>query len=133
MRAIDSNVLVRYVARDDEAQFTAARRLLEDELDAKDPGLVVDVVLVETMWVLRRRYGASREELIGMLRALLDAPNFVIENRGVVNAALTKWQANGGDFADALIAEKAKASGAESTLTFDRKAVRMGMDLIETD
>lgn len=133
MRAIDGNVLIRYVARDDEAQFEAARRLFEDELDAKNPGLVVDVVLVETIWVLRRRYGASREELIGMLRALLDAPNFVIENRGVVSAALAKWQAHGGDFADALIAAKARALGAESTLTYDRKAVRMGMDLIETE
>lgn len=130
MRAIDSNVLVRYVTQDDAHQFERARRLIEQELDAENPGLVLDVVLVETVWVLRRLYRASREELTDVLKAVLDAPNFVVEDRSAVSGALSSWLSRGGDFADALIVEKAKAAGAVGTLTFDRKAVRVEMELL---
>jgi len=56
MIGVDTNVLVRYLVRDDPAQFERARRLISREVDTREPVLVSLLVLLETEWVLRSRY-----------------------------------------------------------------------------
>lgn len=131
MKAVDSNVLVRYVTADDALQFEAARILLEEELSPESPGLLIDLVLVETCWVLRRLYSATHEELLSVVRTLLDSQSLVVDGRDAVLDAFTSWERHGGDFADALIARRASRAGATTTLTFDLGAVRHGMTLLE--
>jgi predicted nucleic-acid-binding protein len=87
-------------------------------------------VLVEVCWVLRRLYAATAQELHDMIRDLLDARQLVIEQRAVVNAALTRWRGAGGDFADALVVACAGAGGCDRVVTFDRSAVKVGMTLL---
>ena len=130
MKAVDSNVLVRYITADDAAQFEAARILIEEELRPESPGLLIDLVLVETCWVLRRLYSATHPELLSIVRTLLDAPNLVVDCRDAVLDAFASWERHGGDFADALIARRASKAGATTTLTFDRGAARHGMTLL---
>ncbi|MXX54385.1 MAG: type II toxin-antitoxin system VapC family toxin, partial [Gemmatimonadetes bacterium] len=62
MIALDTNVLVRYLVRDDEQQAESARALLES-LTQERPGYACREVVVELVWVLERAYGVSRERI----------------------------------------------------------------------
>ncbi|MCQ8184410.1 PIN domain-containing protein [Parvularcula maris] len=133
MIGIDTNVLVRFLVQDDERQSEAASRFMEG-LSSDRRGFLSSVVLVETSWVLERAYGASREDIASALQGLLAAREIVIESPSVVRAALRLFSSSRSvQFADAMIVETAKAAGADSVVTFDRKASReAAMTLLST-
>ena len=121
MRGLDTNVLVRFLVRDDEAQFQRAARLI-DELSAADEEARLDlIVLCELVWVLRTGYGRSRAEIGSALEALLDAAPFAIEERDLVRQAVERFRSGKGDFADYVIGLRNQRAGCTDTLTFDRK------------
>ena len=96
--AVDTNVLVRAVVRDDAKQARAAIKLLKEaEIIA-----VSLICLCEFVWVLRRVYGFEHLDIAAALGALLEAGNVAV-NRPAVDAGLAVLNA-GGDFADGLIA-----------------------------
>lgn len=116
---VDTNVLVRFAVRDDENQWRAAAKALENaELIA-----ISLSCLCEMVWVLKGFYRFSKEEIAAVLHALLNAGNVVI-NRAVVEAGLAVLEA-GGDFADGAIAYEGGLMGGEIFLSFDKKAVAL--------
>jgi predicted nucleic-acid-binding protein len=131
MTGLDTNVLVRFLAQDDAAQSARATRLIERELSEREPAFIGLVVLVETCWVLERLYGATAAELRETVRDLLDTRQFVIEKRTVVLRAVARLGDGSGDLADALIAEGAAEAGCARTVTFDKRGVRLGMELLK--
>ena len=136
MIGLDTNVLVRYLAQDNAAQSAKATRLIEGELNERQPGFISLIVLVETCWVLKRLYGATPTELRETVNDLVDARQFSVERRPIVSRALTRLAKLAGstaataDIADALIAEIASDAGCERTMTFDKAAAKVGMTLI---
>lgn len=117
--AVDTNVLVRAVVRDDPDQARAAVQLLtEAELIAVAmPGLC------EFVWVLRRVYGFETSEIAQAIRALLAVKNVEV-NRPAAEAGLSLLEA-GGDFADGVIAYEGRWLGGETFVSFDRAAVSL--------
>lgn len=117
--AVDTNVLVRAVVRDDRAQAEVAAKWL------RNSSLLVVAVsaLCELVWVLRRLYGFKAAEVADTIRSLTSADN-VETNRPVVEAGLAMLDA-GGDFADGVIAYEGRWLGAETFVSFDEKAVGM--------
>lgn len=119
--AINTNVLLRYLLRDDEAQAERARRVIE----GGERVLITDVVLPETVWTLAgRRYHATRTALIDLVNNLLQDANVRFEDDEVVWSALQAYRRTEADFADALIvckAEKQADKGDElsAVYTFD--------------
>ena len=73
MIGLDTNVLVRFLVRDDEEQFERARRLIRREAQDGEPVRVSLLVLLETEWVLRSRYKLSKGEILGAFSELLSA------------------------------------------------------------
>lgn len=120
MIAIDTNVLLRLLTRDDAAQAAKAQRAIEAAEAAGDSVLVNDLVLAETLWTLASRYRTDKPDLLRSLHGLLDTATFTFENRSVLAEALVHYETSAADFADCVIAVKNAALGAESTLTFDR-------------
>lgn len=117
--AVDTNVLVRAVMRDDPAQADiAAQVLTEAQLVA-----VALPCLCEFVWVLLRVYGLPPSDAAAALRALLAAANVEV-NRPAVEAGLKVLDA-GGDFADGVIAHEGQWLGGETFLSFDKKAVAL--------
>lgn len=117
--AVDTNVLVRAVVRDDPDQARAAVQVLtEAELIA-----VATPCLCEFVWVLQRVYGFDTNEVARAIRALL-AVNKVEVNRPAAEAGLSLLEA-GGDFADGVIAYKGRWLGGETFVSFDRAAVSL--------
>ena len=113
MLAVDTNVVVRYLARDDARQTAQA-----DELFRSQQILILKTVILETEWVLRYSYGFDRGLIGAALRGDAGLPNVSIEDAAAVSYALD-WFADGMGFADAL--HVASAAGADHFVTFDRK------------
>lgn len=117
--AVDTNVLVRALVRDDPKQAAAADRVL------KHATLIAVSLpcLCELFWVLRRLYGFEPAAIATAIRALLGTEN-VIMNRPAVEAGLALVDA-GGDFADGVIAYEGTWLGAETFVSFDKKATSL--------
>ena len=129
MRALDTNVLVRYLAQDDARQSARATRLLEDELSAADRGYVSLVVLLETVWVMESRYGADAALVASILSDLLKAPTLQVQDAEAVRMALQRYAQGGVDLHDCLSVALATPHKAR-VLTFDARAARkLGMEL----
>ncbi|MFT3802641.1 MAG: type II toxin-antitoxin system VapC family toxin [Burkholderiaceae bacterium] len=115
----DTNVLVRTIVRDDEAQSARAVELLEQA----DMVAVSLQTLCELVWVLRGRYGVQRADIGVAIRALIDVGNVVV-NRPAAEAGLAMLKA-GGDFADGVIAHEGAWLGAQTFVSFDKQAVSL--------
>jgi predicted nucleic-acid-binding protein len=130
---LDTNVLVRVgvdAPNDDPEQARQARARLAS-LSVADPGYVTHVVLVETWWVLRRRYDRPANAVVGFLGQLCETSAIIVQDRDLVLVALDAVREQGADFADALIVAISSAAGAPRVETFDRKAIaRAGMQPI---
>ena len=114
MIAVDTNVLLRYLLHDDEAQAARADAVF----NADETTLITDVVLVETVWtLLGRKYRLDKADLVTVLERLFSEPNVRFEDDQVVWRALQAYRsvpragasrsAKGAGFADALIVFKA--------------------------
>jgi len=114
---VDTNVLVRAAVRDDPKQAAVAAKLLRS---AKMIAVAVPS-LCEFVWVLRRVYGLAPAAAAAAIRALLATAN-VEMNRPAVEAGVAVLDA-GGDFADGVIAYEGRWLGAETFVSFDKKAV----------
>jgi predicted nucleic-acid-binding protein len=123
VKGIDTNILVRYLIRDDLEQLRVASRFIEGDCSEQEPGFVNQIVLAELVWVLERGYKLDRSVVVGALDALLLARQLSIEHPDDVRAAVSDYL-NGADFADSLIAAANARVGCEYTATFDRKAAR---------
>jgi predicted nucleic-acid-binding protein len=119
--ALDTNILVRFITRDDPVQTRHADHLLET---AGDIFLLLDVVLIELFWTLRRLYAFSNEEVIEVLEAFSSRMDIEFEERNRFERALALSK-KGHDFADILIIEMARHGDATAFATFDKNLVKL--------
>jgi len=125
MLGIDTNVLVRYLVQDDEAQFEKSRRLIKREVVAGRKVFVNQLVLMETEWVLRSRYVIPKVQIIEAISGLLDSAEIHFEDEPTIEEALFIWKDSAADFADCLIGAKNRRLGCRATATFDAKASKL--------
>jgi predicted nucleic-acid-binding protein len=113
VRAIDTNVVVRFLVADDKRQAKAARAAIE-----AGGIFIARTVVLESEWVLRSGYGFAPARVATALRGLAGLPGVSVEEPAVLERALD-WMEGGMDFADAL--HLAKAEGCSAFLSFDPK------------
>ena len=116
MIAVDTNVLARYVVRDDETQAKQAQRLI-----ATSDVFVGVTVVLELEWVLRSRYGYDRHRIVNAIRGIAGRSSVRVERARAVAQALDHAE-QGMDLADAMhLALRKDATG---FATFDRAMIR---------
>lgn len=125
MIGVDTNLLVRHLVQDDEAQARMVRRFFRRECTVESPGWINRIVLCELVWVLERAYRYSRAEIADALEALAQTAEFRLEDGAAVWAALQEYKAGIADFADNLLSITNRERGCEATATLDRKAGRL--------
>lgn len=118
--ALDTNVLVRLVVQDDEAQAARALALLEECRERDESCFVAALALCELAWVLRRVYKASHADVADTLRLLLDTSLLEFEDADLLRVALRAYTEGRADFADCVIGALGRRQGARTTFTFDR-------------
>jgi predicted nucleic-acid-binding protein len=116
VRAIDTNVVVRFLTQDDAAQFRRARAALEGGAI-----FISTTVLLESEWVLRSAYRFSARRIAASLRGLAGLPGVTLEEPALLAKALDALD-GGMDFADAL--HLGKAEGCSAFLSFDRELAK---------
>jgi predicted nucleic-acid-binding protein len=125
MLGLDTNVLVRFLVRDDEEQFERAEKLIRRAAIAGDPVYISLLVLLETEWVLRSRYKLGKPEILGTFSELLNSMDVAFEDEPSIEEALFVWKDSPAQFADCLIGARYRALGCVATATFDSDAVKL--------
>lgn len=123
MIAIDANVIVRLLTKDDEGQYQAAYGLFE-----REQVFIPTTVILETEWVLSYAYRFKPEQIINAFRALFGLSNVDLEHPLLVAEALD-WRAQGMDFVDSL--HVAASKQADRFVTFDKKLIGKVSSLID--
>jgi predicted nucleic-acid-binding protein len=121
MTGIDTNVLVRYLVKDDPDQGRKATQFITTKCSGEDPGLINRIVLCELVWVLETAYEYPRRSVALALENILRTAEFIIEDHQEAWLAFREYQ-KGVDFADAFISAINQRLGCAVTVTFDRKA-----------
>lgn len=125
MLGIDTNVLVRFLVQDDEAQFDKARKLIKREVAAGSGAFMNQLVLLETEWVLRSRYSLPKNLIIEAISGLLEASDVRFEDEPAIEEDLFIWKESAADFADCLVGVKNRRLGCRATASFDVKASKL--------
>ncbi|RPI45718.1 MAG: PIN domain-containing protein [Betaproteobacteria bacterium] len=120
MRAVDTNILVRLLVRDNPAHVEAAEEFVA-------PGAWVShLVLAETLWVLDAVYERGPTQLATAIDLLLDHQNLTLQDADIVRAALVHFRARPSlGFSDCLVLETTRKAGHLPLGTFDKTLARL--------
>lgn len=125
MIAVDTNLLIRLLTKDDPAQAKRAAKVMES-----DEIFIPKTVMLETEWVLRHAYGIDKSAITKGFQKMIGLPNVSVEDQQNVFQAIS-WYELGLDFADALhLASSMKADG---FVTFDKTFITKARNLIPID
>jgi len=122
MKALDTNVLIRFLVADDEKQACIVRDLFKQAEAKRDVLFVPLPVTLEMIWVLESVYDISRQDILDALQKLLLMPVLSFDAQEALQHLIQSAQRGSEDLADLLIAHAAIQSGCSTVLTFDRKA-----------
>ena len=125
MIALDTNVIVRFLVRDNEKQARAVYQRFKQAESDREILFVPLVVMLETIWVLQSAYEKSSNEVLDSIEDLRRMPIFGFEKDDVLQRLLAEGRSRGSDLADLLIAHSAQSNGCDEGITFDKKAARI--------
>ena len=130
MTGLDTNVLLRFFAQDDQRQSPLADATMAS-LTKENPGWVGLATVLEFVWAMSKKMRFAKAVVCDALDRLLMLETIVVEQDATVASAVQRFRSTRADFADCLIAISAQAAGCTKTLTFDEIAARdAGMELI---
>lgn len=116
---VDTNIFLRFLVRDNEKQYRAARTLFLKIKQGKISGFTSLLVVAEIVWVLDSFYHFSREKIITALQSLLEFPNLEVEQAPIIREALRFFGKRGNDFLDCYNYAKAIQRGTTRIASFD--------------
>ena len=122
MIGLDSNILVRFVTRDDEKQWKRVNAYLEENCSSEDPAWISNIVLCEVVWVLSSGYEYAKSDIARLLKQLLLTAQIKLEEHDAVRAATKEYENGKADFSDYLIGHLNEKHRCDTTITLDKKA-----------
>jgi predicted nucleic-acid-binding protein len=131
VHGLETNVLVRFLLRDDRRQAAAARAAIEAAVAGGEPAAVSLVTLAETEWVLRARAKLNKAAVLAVVKQLLETRELLFESEEAVEEALFLYEQSKADFAECLMLAQYRRMGCSGMLTFDARAAKLpGAELI---
>lgn len=127
MKAIDTNVLIRFLVKDDDQQAEIVYRLFKKAESSKEALFVPIAVVLETVWVLESVYKIPRQEILDSINELLLMPILEFEAQSAIISFVSSAKETKIDLSDILIAHSALFAGCECMLTFDKQASDFGL------
>ena len=125
MAALDTNVLVRLLVEDDQAQLAAAKKLIRACINVGETLYVPVTVTLELEWVLRSAFGFDKASVTQTLAQLLATVELLFEAEGAVELALLLYGEGSADFSDCLHVALAGTAGQQPLWTFGRAASKV--------
>lgn len=120
MIGLDTNVLVRYLVKDDISQAEKAVRFIRKATENGEAFFINNIVLCELVWVLESAYEYNKLEIAGVLEKIMMTKQFQFETKDEVRQALHDYKCGKGDFADYYIGRLNHVHGCDETITFDQ-------------
>ena len=127
MKALDTNILVRFLVRDDESQADHVLSVLQAAERKKEVFFVPSLVLLKTLWVLESVYEIPRTRICEVFEELLLLPVLKFEDQSAVRKFVREAFKTEIELSDLLIATSAEFHSCDSVITFDKKACRYGL------
>ena len=125
MASLDTNVLVRFLVRDDADQAAAATSLIRSAVRKGEPLFVPVTVLLELEWVLRSAFGFDKPAVLQALFGLLGSFELAFESEGAIELALAQYERSAADFSDGLHVALAQQANQSPLWTFDKAAAKL--------
>jgi len=125
MAALDTNILVRFLVRDEAAQLAAARKLIRRCMSQGQTLFVPVTVSLELEWVLRSNFGFDKDAVVRTLSQLLSSAELSFESEGALEIALLRYQEGAADYSDCMHVALAAQAGEQPLWTFDKAAARL--------
>ena len=125
MASLDTNVLVRFLVRDDASQAAAATSLIRSAVRKGEPLFVPVTVLLELEWVLRSAFGFDKPAVLQALFGLLGSFELAFESEGAIELALAQYERSAADFSDGLHVALAQRANQSPLWTFDKAAAKL--------
>ncbi|MCP3963530.1 MAG: type II toxin-antitoxin system VapC family toxin [bacterium] len=120
MKALDTNVLVRFLVNDDDAQGRRVKRLFEQAEESRNRFLITNAVVLEILWVLSAVYDFTRQEVLQALELLTELPILAFESHDGILELIRLGRDMKADLPDLLIGLSGRTAGCGTTLTFDQ-------------
>ncbi|HSB69064.1 MAG TPA: type II toxin-antitoxin system VapC family toxin [Candidatus Methylomirabilis sp.] len=120
MKALDTNVLVRYLTQDEPRQAAIAAEQIEQAAARDEKMLIQPLVLCELVWVLETAYDFGKADILGVLDQIVRTRQFEVTDKDTVWHALAEYRHAKGDFSDYYLGRANERDGAPQTLTFDK-------------
>jgi predicted nucleic-acid-binding protein len=127
MKALDTNILIRFLVGDDELQAKTVYEIFKKAESDNTVLFVPLLVILEVIWVLESVYDIARDEILDCINDLLLMPVLKCECHSAVKQFIDSARSNKYDLSDLLIAHSAKANGCHTVITFDKKASKSGL------
>lgn len=124
MKAVDTNLLVHFLVKDDEAQSEKVFELFYKAEQNNETYFVSTLVLLELVWVLKAVYGHSQSDIVRAIEGLNAMPVLMIEKSDAIYKALQASKKGNYDLSDLLIAYCSVSDNCDSVFTFDKNAAK---------
>lgn len=125
MRSLDTNILVRWLVKDDVRQAAKVRDMLQSTIESGERLFIPVTVALELEWVLRSRYSMPKPSIIKALVSLLETSEVVFQFELAIERAVSHYRQGNADFADCLHLGLSSAENNHPLVTFDKKAARL--------
>lgn len=124
MKAIDTNILIRFLVKDHPAQSKKVFELFNEHEIKMAPLFISNFVLLETIWVLESVYNATKSEIIQSIQAIFRISFLKFENPDAISQFLSISETTKLELSDCLIGTVNESCNCDGTLTFDKKAAK---------
>lgn len=125
MIGIDTNVLIRFLVKDELKEFQLVDQLFIKARSSRQTLHISVVVLCEVVWVLESCYNVSKNRILEVMQFLLQVDLMEIDCREQVMNTMELYREYSADFADCLLGELHRSNGCDHTVTFDKKASQL--------
>src|ERR1700683_2013738 len=120
MRAVDTNVLVRFFTKDDLKQYSEVERLFDECVQRQEQVFISIPVLCELVWALNSGYSQTKLQIAHVIERLLDDGLFHMDQEPLIQIPVDRYRNGKAGFADYLIGAIAANAGCRDTVSFDR-------------
>jgi len=124
MKLLDTNILLRWLLRDDKSQTEAVDKFLRNSFRIRDGLFVADLAFAEIVWVLEGNE-TPLAQIAHIVRSILNKPEIECENRDRLFAAIALYEAHHVDFIDAYQAALVQEKRMEAVVSFDRDFAKL--------
>jgi predicted nucleic-acid-binding protein len=119
LKLVDSNIIIRFITKDDPKKAEICRRLIEREMDSENL-LLSDMAVAEIIWVLESVYKLKKDEIKEKIEAILNSKGLNFQNKNLLSEAIIIYSTYNIDFIDAYQSVLMQQNDIDTVYSYDK-------------